>query len=149
MREGTTPSQLQRLRSGASDLAVVGAPPGQPLHDEAWIAAGGDPREALLGVWPALEWQPRIAFIARGCTAKLGLVAAGLRVTVVPGLAATALRGDVPLVRVRSKQPATRSVAVATRAGSEPPPQARALAELLHDVAAELKVELQRRTEGR
>lgn len=119
------------------------------LAGEPWISAGASPDEALLGVWPSLECEPHVAFIAREWTAKLGLVAAGLGVT-VPGLAATAIRQDVALVRVRSKHPAMRNpamrtIALATPAGTDTTPQARAFSELLHQVAAELTVELQRR----
>jgi hypothetical protein len=38
-----------------------------------------------------------------------------------------------------------RSVVLATRSGGEPRPHARAFADVLHEVAAELAVELQRR----
>lgn len=185
LHEGTTPAQLRRLASGATDVAVVGRLPSQPLEDEhvtfeplledplllalarghallrrrtvdlddlageRWIAASADPSDALLGVWPSLDWQPHVAFIAREWTAKLGLVAAGLGVTVVPGLAAAAVREDVALVRVRSRRPAARTIALATRAGSETPLPARAFADLLHEVAAGLTVELQRRIDDR
>jgi len=185
LREGTTPSQLRRLASAATELAVVGALPGQPLEGgqvvfepllddpllialarehplasrrtvdlddlvgESWIAASTDADDTLLGVWPSLEWRPNVAFIAREWTAKLGLVAAGLGVTVVPGLAATAVRRDVALVRVRSEQPVVRAIALASRAGSELPQQARAFVDTLHAVASELTFELQRRIEER
>lgn len=119
------------------------------LAGEQWIAAGTDPGDTLLGVWPALDWEPRVAFIAREWTAKLGLVAAGLGVTVVPGLAATAVREDIALVRVRGGEPATRTIAVATRASSHQPPQTRAFADVLHEVASELAVELQLRLRNR
>jgi DNA-binding transcriptional LysR family regulator len=120
----------------------------QDLTDERWITASTDPRETLLGVWPSLEWQPQIAFIARDWTAKLGLVAAGLGVTVVPGLAAAAVPESVALVQVRSKLPATRSVALATRVDAVSPAQ-RSFAEMLHGVAGELAVELKLRIRDR
>jgi DNA-binding transcriptional LysR family regulator len=182
LREGTTPSQLRRVASGSTDLAVVGALPHQPsdhqgiafeplledplllavgrshalarrrtvdvddLAGEPWIAAGTNPEATFLGVWPSLEWRPQIAFIAREWTAKLGLVAAGLGVTVVPGLAVGAIREDVALVRVRARRPGVRAVLLATRAGAAPPAHARAFADALHEAAAELTVELARRT---
>jgi DNA-binding transcriptional LysR family regulator len=122
------------------------------LHDlanERWIAASPNASDTFLGVWESLPWQPQVEFVAREWTAKLGLVAAGLGVTLVPGVAATAVREDVALVRVRSQQPAMRSVILATRAGGEPRPHARAFADVLHEVAAELAVELQRRIQDR
>jgi DNA-binding transcriptional LysR family regulator len=119
------------------------------LAREPWIAGSADASDTFHGVWDSLEWQPRVAFVAREWTAKLGLVAAGLGVTLVPGLAATAVRGDVTLVRIRSERPAARSVVLATRASAEPAPHARSFADVLHDVAAELATELQRRIQDR
>jgi DNA-binding transcriptional LysR family regulator len=115
------------------------------LAGEPWIAAGTNPADPFLGVWPSLDWRPQIAFVAREWTAKLGLVAAGLGVTVVPGLAVPAIREDVALVRVRARQPGVRAVALATRAGADPSCHARALADELHEAAADLSLEIQRR----
>ena len=115
------------------------------LSEEAWVAGSTDPRETLLGAWRWSSWEPDVRYVAREWTAKLGLVAAGLGVTLVPSLAATAVRRDVALLRLRSDQPATRSIVLATRAGAEPSPAAAALAEALHEAAAELSGELQRR----
>ena len=82
--------------------------------------------------------------IARDWTAKLGLVAGGLGVTLVPGLAADAVRPDVSLVRIRSDRTVRREVSIATRTGADTPAVA-AFAELLHETASEMASELQRR----
>jgi DNA-binding transcriptional LysR family regulator len=184
LREGTTPSQLRRLRAGSIDLAIVGALAGRPpeasdltfepimddplllavgrdhplagrrtvsvdaLAVERWIAGGTDPRDTFLGAFSSLEWEPRIKYPVREWTAKLGLVAAGLGVTLVPGLAAAAVRDDVALLRVRAKEPPVRRVLLAARAAGEPRPAAVALAGILHQVAAALTVELERRLRG-
>lgn len=180
LREGTTPFQLKRLGSGATDLAVIGTPNTgshnqdfvfealledplllavgrthrlagrrtvelDDLAGEAWIAGSREAHDTLLGAWPALAWQPNVEFVAREWTAKLGLVAAGLGVTVVPGLAASAVRTDVMLLRVRSDTVVARSVAMATPRRSEQPPTMGAFAEALHRVAADLATEVQRR----
>src|SRR5262249_22319174 len=94
--------------------------------------------------WQWADWRPRVDLIAKEWTAKLGLVAAGLGVTLVPGLAATAVRPDVALVRIRSG-PASRQVLIATRSGRESPAAAAMLAEKLHDSAAALNAELRER----
>jgi DNA-binding transcriptional LysR family regulator len=185
LREGMSPAQLRRVASGATDLAVVGRLPGQPLDDrglvleallddplliavarahplarqrtvdldelagERWIitsTSAGDPFHTL---WDSVAWQPQVAFVAREWTAKLGLAAAGLGLTLVPGLAATAARDDVALVRIRSERPAVRTVSLATRADSALPAYARAFADALHEVAAELAVGLQQRIAAR
>jgi DNA-binding transcriptional LysR family regulator len=118
------------------------------LASERWIAGSSKADDSMLGAWQWADWQPRVELIAKEWTAKLGLVAAGLGVTLVPGLAADSVRPDVGLVRIRSERPASRAVFLARRAKDEAP-QARAFAELLHEVASELTVELQRRVATR
>jgi DNA-binding transcriptional LysR family regulator len=114
------------------------------LASEGWIAASSKASDTMLGAWQWADWQPQVEFVAREWTAKLGLVAAGLGVTLVPGLAANAVRPDVAVVRIRSERPVSREVSVATRTG-EGHPLVPAFVDLLHDAAAELTAELQRR----
>jgi DNA-binding transcriptional LysR family regulator len=114
------------------------------LAGEGWIAASADASDTMIGAWQWADWRPRVDLIAREWTAKLGLVAAGLGVTLVPGLAAAAVRPDVALVRIRSG-PASRQVLIGTRSGRERSALATLLAELLHDTAAELSAELRER----
>ena len=116
----------------------------EELSSESWIAASLKADDTLLGAWRWAEWTPRVEFVVREWTAKLGLVAANLGVTLVPGLAASAVRSDVHLVRIRSERQASRTVMIATRAkaqGSE----ASAFAERLHETAARLATELETR----
>ncbi len=119
------------------------------LAMESWVAANPKADDTLLGAWQWAEWRPRVEFVAREWTAKLGLVAANLGVTLVPGLAADAVRPDVTLVRIRSERPASRAVLVATRAGSDSPPLVAAFVECLHEAAAGLAAELQDRVSRR
>ncbi|XVV06792.1 LysR family transcriptional regulator [Actinosynnema sp. CA-248983] len=176
LREGLTPTQLRRLRARTVDLAVVATLPGvpaeegltfEPLLDDVlllavardhalagrgavglaelagqrWIAGSHDPSDTFLAAWPD---PPRVEYAVREWTAKLGLVAAGLGVTLVPGLAAPAVRPDVALVRVRDPQ-ARRTVVIATRADDG----GHAFADALHDVAAQLSVQLRHRLRDR
>jgi DNA-binding transcriptional LysR family regulator len=116
----------------------------EELSSESWIAASLKADDTLLGAWQWAEWTPRVEFVVREWTAKLGLVAANLGVTLVPGLAASAVRSDVRLVRIRSERHASRTVMTATRAkaqGSE----ATAFAERLNETAARLATELETR----
>jgi DNA-binding transcriptional LysR family regulator len=119
------------------------------LAAERWIAASPKANDALLGAWEWADWQPRVEYIAREWTAKLGLVAAGLGVTLVPGLAADAVRPDVALVRIRSERPASREVLIGTRVGHDPPADVSAFGDLLHETAAELAAELAARVATR
>jgi DNA-binding transcriptional LysR family regulator len=115
------------------------------LAEESWIASTSKASDTMLGAWQWAEWRPRVALIAKEWTAKLGLVAAGLGVTLLPGLAAAAVRRDVALVRIRSERPASRVVSIATRTGGEPAPLAGAFTEHLHETASRMGSELQRR----
>jgi DNA-binding transcriptional LysR family regulator len=115
------------------------------LANETWIAASPRADDTFLGAWQWADWRPRVGFVVREWTAKLGLVAANLGVTVVPGLAADAVRADVALVRLRGNRAASREVLVATRSGTEPAAAIGSFVELLHDAAAELDGELLRR----
>jgi DNA-binding transcriptional LysR family regulator len=119
------------------------------LSAESWIAASPKADDTFLGAWQWAEWRPRVEFVAREWTAKLGLVAANLGVTLVPGLAADAVRPDVVLVRISGEHPVSRSVLVATRSGRGSARVIRTFAELLHQAAAELAAELQRRLSRR
>jgi DNA-binding transcriptional LysR family regulator len=114
------------------------------LAGESWIAASTDASDTMIGAWQWADWRPRVDLIAKEWTAKLGLVAAGLGVTLVPGLAAAAVRPDVALTRIRSG-PASRQVLIATRSGRERSAPATLLTELLHDTAAQLSAELRER----
>jgi DNA-binding transcriptional LysR family regulator len=118
------------------------------LASERWIAGSARAGDSMIGAWQWADWQPRVELIAKEWTAKLGLVAAGLGVTLVPGLAADSVRSDVTLIRIRSERPADRRVLLATRAGDLPPHVAE-FRDLLHETAAELTAELQRRIGGR
>jgi len=119
------------------------------LEHEQWVAATSDPDEVLLGVWPDVDWRPRVAYIARDWTAKLGLVAAGLGITVVPGLAAPGVRGDVALVRVLGGDPGARTVGVATPKQACNAEQTKPLVDALHRAAAHLTRETEIRLQHR
>jgi DNA-binding transcriptional LysR family regulator len=63
--------------------------PGE-LADQGWVVgprSGGTPE---FGAWPGIA-EPRITFTARDWPIRLGLVAAGLGIALVPGLAAQAV----------------------------------------------------------
>ena len=114
------------------------------LAGESWVAASTDASDTMIGAWQWADWRPRVDLIAKEWTAKLGLVAAGLGVTLVPGLAAAAVRPDVALVRIRSG-PASRQVLIATRSGNQRSSVSALFGELLHDTAAQLNAELRDR----
>ncbi len=83
-----------------------------------------------------------MAFEVRDWTAKIGLVAGGFGITVVPGLSARTLPASV-IVSAIDHPAAMRTVALATRAGVEEPHIA-AVAEALRDSASEITGGLRR-----
>jgi DNA-binding transcriptional LysR family regulator len=72
--------------------------PGE-LADQGWIVGprSGDAPE--FGAWPGIA-EPKIAFTARDWPTRLGLVAAGLGIALVPGIAARAVPHGVRWIPV-------------------------------------------------
>jgi DNA-binding transcriptional LysR family regulator len=104
------------------------------LEHEPWIvgdAGGGDP---LLGVWPGSPGAPTIAYAIRDWPARLGLVAAGLGLAVVPSVAAATMPPGVHLIGVNDPRPVRRSVLAVTR--RERSPSATALITALREEGA-------------
>ncbi|MFE5493150.1 LysR family transcriptional regulator [Streptomyces virginiae] len=108
------------------------------LADEEWIAAGIRPEETLMHSALAGGFRPRTGFVAADWIAKQGFVAAGLGVTLVPELAASAVRPDLALVPLHPDDTPRRGVYAATARGIAPSPAAAALLTLLKETAAGL-----------
>lgn len=109
------------------------------LAGESWIAGnpGGDDRTLS-----PRRFQPvpaaRIDFVVGEWTAKLGLVAAGLGITLVPSIASTATRADVRLVPVHPDDAPQRGLYAATAKGRTHPPAVTTFIGLLAEHAREL-----------
>lgn len=102
------------------------------LAAERWIGADTDGEDRRLGPGHlGLELQPEVDFVVREWTAKLGLVAAGLGITLVPSVAAAAARRDVALVRLRAADARGRKIYAATVRGVTPAPATREFVRLL------------------
>ncbi len=101
----------------------------QELTDQDWIVGPHTADTPEFGVWPGIE-TPRIAFTVRNWPTRLGLVAAGLGIALVPAFAATAIPHGVTWVRVRDDGAGwRRSMWAAT--GADPNPRARAMIDAL------------------
>lgn len=70
------------------------------LADQMWVVGAGGADEPQFGAWPKLD-RPRISYRARGWPTRFGLVAAGLAISMVPGLAAEAVPRGVRWLPVR------------------------------------------------
>lgn len=136
------------------DPLFVAIAPGHPLagrssvttaelRGERWVAGSSDPGSTLLGAWAGAAWEPDVAFVARDWVAKLGLVAAGLGITVVPGLVVPALPSTVAITRI--DHPAAVRTAVVAHRPSGVDDRRRAFVEALRDAAADLSSEVRRR----
>ena len=132
------------------DDMLVAFPPGhqlahrrsvdlEELAGERWIAADIRDDDRLLSpvqLLPSLESD--VAFVVREWTAKLGLVAAGLGITLVPSLAACAARPDVHLAWLASGAQQCRRVYAATSRHRPPSPALTRFVDLLRAEAGSL-----------
>lgn len=116
--------------------------PADELRGERWITGGEEPRGTLLGAWTGTTWQPIVAYTARDWVAKLGLVAAGLGVTVVPGLLVPALPASITVARIDDPAAVRPTVLAYRKRG---PGGGHPLAEAVRDTAATLTAELRAR----
>ncbi|MFI0486223.1 LysR family transcriptional regulator [Actinomadura sp. 9N215] len=105
------------------------------LAQEHWIAGDGAAGEPQFGAWPTLP-DPHVVHTARSWSTRLGLVAAGLGVTVVPVQALPALPAGVQAVAVTDGHWTGRATVAVTR--PRPSAQAQAMMTALHDQAARL-----------
>jgi DNA-binding transcriptional LysR family regulator len=122
----------------AHRLAGVARIDPDELREEPWIAGSSDSSSPLLGAWTTGGWRPRIAFEVRDCTAKIGLVAGGFGITVVPGLSASTLPASVVVAAIEHPA-AVRTVVAAKRLAGDAPaaPLLAAIVEALRDSAAQ------------
>ena len=120
----------------AHPLAGSGAVRLGQLADANWISGGSRPEGTLLDAALRQGFRPRVAHVVAEWTAKQGYVAAGLGVTLVPALAAGAVRPDVALLAVLDEDAPARAVYAATVRGRTPPPAADAFVAVLRQAAA-------------
>ncbi len=116
-------------------LSARGRVPVAELAGEPWIV--GRPRvdgEPTFTTWPGLE-DARVAHAAFDWPARLGLVAAGLGVALVPGLAAPSVPAGVAVLDVDDPRH-TRDPSAVLVVAPGAPPAAQALASALRAEAA-------------
>ena len=140
---GVVPTDGLDLTHLCDDPLLVALPPGHRLAAEptvdlrdlaeaSWIEAGahGSTLTVLAAAAARAGFVPRTDITVPSWTAKQGFVAAGLGVTLVPRLAAPAMRGDLVLRPLRDDL-AWRRVFVARAAGTGDLAAATRLTELL------------------
>lgn len=101
------------------------------LVDENWIA--GDSRAEVTLLRPLVQsgFAPRIGFVAKDWVAKQGFVAAGIGITLVPSLAASAMRSDIALVALDRRDLPPRAVYAATHTDVTQSPATSAFIDVL------------------
>jgi|1186.fasta_scaffold141160_2 DNA-binding transcriptional LysR family regulator len=122
-----------------ADHALAGAPEVRmaDLRDEVWIEARqGVCVGPLLTAAQAAGFEPRIGFEAEGWLGKQGLVAAGVGVTLIPGVALATVREDVVLRSLGADAPMRRLYLAAQACGYRAP-AVEPMKDVLRRVAAE------------
>lgn len=117
-------------------LAGRGTVAQEELEDETWIVGAGGVGDPVFTTWPGLRGTPRIAFAVRDWPGRLGLVAAGLGVSLVPSIAAATAPADVVLVEVEGTPEGRRYAYAATL--PDRPPAADALVRALRTAGSAL-----------
>jgi DNA-binding transcriptional LysR family regulator len=152
LREGGSATQLRRVRAGRVDVAVIAVGAGldydldgltadvvfrggallagrswvnvADLHGQSWIVGVADEGGPQFGPWPTLDSEATIAHAVRDWPVRLGLVAAGLGVAMIPELLAGTLPPGVRAVPVEDPRPFRREVLAVTRPDRTPAVQA-------------------------
>ncbi|NYJ76006.1 LysR family transcriptional regulator [Allobranchiibius huperziae] len=111
----------------------------EDLLDEPWIVGVGGSGDPQFGPWPGIA-NPRIAFSVRHWTTRLGLVAAGLGISVLPGTMAVAVPPGVRAIEVDDPSHAERSSVLLAR--NDAGPRTRLAVRALLAQATALRAEL-------
>jgi DNA-binding transcriptional LysR family regulator len=106
------------------------------LADDPFIAGSATAEDTLLRAALPSGFQPHIDIVAAEWTGKLGCVAAGLGVALLPALAARARPADLVLLRLHAEDASVRRVFAATPAGRSIRPVVRELIALMRRGAA-------------
>jgi DNA-binding transcriptional LysR family regulator len=109
------------------------------LSGESFIAGSATAEETLLRATLPAGFRPRIDIVAAEWTGKLGCVAAGLGIALVPELAVRARPADIVLLRLHRDDAAPRRVFAVTPAGKERRPAVRAMIDHLRREARDLR----------
>lgn len=117
-------------------FAGRGTIPVTELRDEPWIVGKGLRDDPQFGAWPTLD-HPRIAYAAREWPTRLGLVATGLGIAVLPEVAAAAVPAGVSTVQV--DDPAWLGRAIVAVTVRDRSPEVTATVGALRHEAAQLR----------
>jgi DNA-binding transcriptional LysR family regulator len=91
------------------------------LAEDAFIVGSTTAEDTLMRASVVSGFRPRIDIVAAEWTGKLGCVAAGLGVTLLPALAARSVPADIALLRLHPADESVRRIFAATPAGRTKP----------------------------
>jgi DNA-binding transcriptional LysR family regulator len=142
--------ELHRL---VDDPMYLALPPGHPaankprvrlrdFSDEIWIQESG--MHSWCGRFHetaclAAGFTPKVGFRSDDYNVVQGLVAAGVGISLLPGLSLTNLRDDI-VIRSLGRNPPARLIAAATLAGRYRSPATEAMLGILDEVAARFEL---------
>jgi DNA-binding transcriptional LysR family regulator len=114
----------------------------QDLADEIWIQESGN--HSWCGRFHetaclAAGFKPNVGFRSDDYNVVQGLVAAGVGISLLPGLSLTNVRDDI-VVRSLGRKPPTRRIAAATLAGRYRSPATQAMLGILEEVAGRFEL---------
>lgn len=114
----------------------------QDLSEETWIQESGN--HSWCGRFHetaclAAGFKPTVGFRSDDYNVVQGLVAAGVGISLLPGLSLTNVRDDI-VVRSLGRKPPTRRIAAATLAGRYRSPATEAMLGILEEVAARFEL---------
>jgi DNA-binding transcriptional LysR family regulator len=110
------------------------------LRDDPFVVGSATAEETLVRASLPAGFQPRVDIVAAEWTGKLGCVAAGLGVALVPALAVRAAPADIALLRLHPADAAVRQIFAATAVGRRAPAAVTRLLVHLRRVARQLDV---------
>src|SRR5215211_8116057 len=156
---GGVETEFQRFYEGielhplVDDPMYLALPQGHPmacrarvrlrdLKDETWIQESGN--HSWCGRFHetaclAAGFTPKVGFRSDDYNVVQGLIAAGVGISLVPGLALTNVREDI-VIRSLGRTPPARSIAAATLAGRHRSPATEAMLGILEEVAARFEL---------
>lgn len=108
------------------------------LAEDAFIVGSATAENTLLRASLPSGFRPRIDIVAAEWTGKLGCVAAGLGVALVPALAIRGTPPDIALIRLHKEDESVRQIYAATTRGRTPSPAVTRFLEHLRTSAAAL-----------
>lgn len=92
------------------------------LAEDSFIVGSATAEDTLMRASLRPGFQPRVDIVAADWTGKLGCVAAGLGVALIPALAIRAAPADIALLRLHGRDASTRRIFAATSVGRSHPP---------------------------